>query len=335
MNDTRDANPRFDVLWDSDGTLDGIIGLMYFLQRPDVTVHALTISCGEARPPIYAPLLPRILARVGRDAIPTAAGRSKPLSGENAFPDDWRAWVNDFHGVDLPEVEGAIDPRQADELIIEVINAVPRPVTLFVCGTHTNLAGALRLDPGIKEKIASVHVMGGALYVPGNLVFGVPETDNLSAEWNIWVDPVAASEVFGAGLPLNIVALDATDQVLWTAEDVEAWQASGTPEGCLAAELLRFALDNFPGVVPDGRHLWDLVAAVHLTNPQLFQNEPLHIQIVTEPGPEEGRTEVVSGRAPNATAGLRPDAAGIRRVVAENLARPRHLSAGQGAMPGL
>jgi purine nucleosidase/pyrimidine-specific ribonucleoside hydrolase len=300
-----------------------VIGLLYFLQHPDVSVRALTISCGQAHPEIFTPHLPRMLAQLGRPLIPAAAGRLTPLKGNNAFPPPWRKAIDTLLGIDLPEPQGALHPLPAADLIVEVLNDSPEPVTLFVCGPHTNVAEALRLDPDIREKIASVQVMGGALYVPGNIASEWPASDNWVAEWNIWVDPVAASEVLSSGLPVCITPLDATDQVIWTGDDADIWAAAGTPEGRLAAEILRRYLDHLRDLLPQGIYLWDLVAAAHVTNPELSQAEQLHLQIVTEPSEEQGRTVVVGDQPPNATAFLEPRADELKQLVAQTLALPR------------
>ena len=71
--------------------------------------------------------------------------------------------------------------------------------------------------------------------------------------------------------------------------------------------------------------MWDLVTAVHTTHPALCRQEELHVEIVTRPGEEQGRTRVVTGRPPNATACLAPRAAEIKRVAAEILGLPHQI----------
>ena len=316
MNDKASSQPLH-IIWDSDGSLDGVIGLLYFLQHPNVSVEALTVSCGEAHPDIYTANLPRTLAKLGRRIIPIAAGRPTPLKGNNSFPPPWRAAIDGFLGIELPEMEASINPLPAAELIVEMLNESPSPITLFVCGPHTNIAEALRLDPTIKNKIASVHMMGGALYVPGNIESEWPDIHNKVAEWNVWVDPVAAGEVFNSGVPLYITPLDTTSQVVWTSDDADTWEASGTPEGKLAAEILRWYLDFLSDMFPEGVYMWDLVAAVNVINPEFCQGQQVHIQVVSESGDEEGRTVVVRDQPANATAYLAPKANEIKHLVAQ------------------
>jgi inosine-uridine nucleoside N-ribohydrolase len=313
------------IILDSDGSPDSVISLMYFLQHPAISVDALTVSYGLAYPDTYTAIFARILARLGRKAIPIAAGRTTPLVGSNSFPESLRKTVNEFMGIELPEVEQPAQPLSAAELIIKLLKESHVPMTLFVSGSHTNLAEALRLDPGIKSKIASVYVMGGALYVPGNIESEWPEIHNKFAEWNIWFDPVAASEVFSAGLPLHLTPLDATSEVVWTSDDADALEAFGTPEGKLTAELLRFYLTIMRELelYPDGVYIWDLVSAVNVTCPDFGEQEQLHIQIVTESGEEEGRTVVVQDQPANVTAFLNPNAAQIKQVAMRILGLPR------------
>ena len=318
MNEEVSSQPTH-LVWDADGSPDSVIALLYFLQHPGISVEAVTVSCGQAYPDICASNLVQMLARLGIKGIPVSAGRAVPLEGNNAFPDPWRNDTNGFWGIELPDETEPVQPLPAAELIIRVLNKSPSPITLFVSGTHTNLAEALRLDPNIKNNIASVHVMGGALHVPGNIASEWPEIPNKVAEWNIWVDPIAACEVINAGLSLQLTPLDATNQVIWTSDDANKWRTSSTAEGLLAAEILSWMVVYLRDLYPDGVYLWDLVAAVNATDPDLCQGERVHIQVVTELGDEKGRTVAVSGQLPNTTVCLIPQAEEIKQRIARHI----------------
>jgi len=311
---SQEYDPRFPVIWDDDGSPDGMIALMYLLNNPEVEVKALTVTSGEAYPREFALLLERMLHKLNRTDIPVGAGSETPLSGDNAFPDPWRVATSEFWGIELPELPDQAEPRDAAELIIDVLNASAEPVTIFISGTHTNLAQALRIEPKIKYKIASVEVMGGALFVPGNIASDWPEGTNKTAEWNIYVDPVAAAEVFSAGLPMAITPLDATNQVIWTRQDVESWQDSAVPEGVMASQFLDFMLNAW---YQEGVYAWDLVAAVNMTHQEFCESESLYVEVNTEKGPNEGRTVVIEGVIPNLSACLLPDSEVIRNHIAE------------------
>jgi len=305
------------VIVDDDGSPDGMVALLYFLRNPNFDVRAVTISCGEAHPEQFAPHVQRLLAGLGKGYIPVGFGRATPLEGNNAFPDPWRQASDDFWGIALPEASITLEPVPAAELIVETINNSTQPVEVFLSGNHTNLAEALRLDPGIGEHIRKVQIMGGSIHVPGNIKSDWPAIDNSVAEWNIWVDPVAAEEVFTSGLSLHLVPLDATNQITWTQSDANNWATSGTPEGVLAGKLLQWMLDSWSST---GILVWDLVAAVNATNPALCPEVSLAVDILVSPGPDQGRT-VIMDQTPNVSVCLDPDTEQVKALAVTILGR--------------
>lgn len=280
------------LIFDDDGSPDGMIALLYFLRNPVFDLQAVTISYGEAHPEQFAAYAAQLLAALDRQDVPVGYGQDAPLSGTNAFPDSWRQGSDNFWDVRLPRSDGETTPVEAVPLIVETISASPSPVTLFLSGSHTNLAQALRLDPTIAENIRAVYIMGGAVEVPGNIHSDWPEFTNETAEWNIWVDPVAADAVFTSGLNLHLVPLDVTSQVLWDRSDASSWEETDSPEGSLAADFLRMLLDAWQ---VESAYVWDLVAAVQSTLPQVCPEVPLSLQVITAPGPDEGRTRIIPG----------------------------------------
>ena len=311
------AEPQTPVIWDDDGSPDGVIALLYLLKDPRFRVEAITVSCGEAHPELFARNLTRMLARLGRTGIPVAAGRATPLEGDNAFPEAWRAATDDFWGVALPTAEQGDESISAAQLIIDTVRASSEPITILLTGNHTNLAEALRQDPSIAENIAVVEIMGGALDVPGNIASDYPDIPNEVAEWNIWVDPVAAADVFASSIPLRLVPLDATNHVVWTEADAAAWEKS--PEGEMAAEILRWMLRSW---FPEGVYAWDVVAAADMTGAEFCQHSDLTIRVATQPGDEQGQTIVEPGEPPNASVCLTPDAPAVKEVVREAFQAP-------------
>jgi purine nucleosidase/pyrimidine-specific ribonucleoside hydrolase len=305
------------VIVDDDGSPDGMLALLYFLRNPLFEVKAVTISCGEAHPELFAPHILQILAGLGRGNIPVGVGRATPLEGNNAFPDPWRQASDDFWGIAIPAASVSLEPVRAAELIVETLHNSTRPVMVFVSGNHTNLAEALRLDPGIAEHIREVRIMGGSIRVRGNIKHDWPAIDNSVAEWNIWVDPVAADEVFASGLSLHLMPLDATNQIALTQADARYWADSGTPAGALAGDLLQWMLDSWSST---GVYIWDLATAVEATDPALCPEVPLAVDILVAPGPDLGRT-VITDQTPNVSVCLDPDPGQIQALARAILGR--------------
>ncbi len=304
--------PPIPVIFDDDGSPDAAIALMFLLENPAVDLKALTVNPGEAHPGIFAANLVRALARVGHSGIPVAAGPEDPLAGTNVFPNDWRTQTDQFWGLTLPNTTNQAEIISAAQLIVNIVNASAEPVTILATGTMTNLALALRQDRAIACNIREIVIMGGAIDVQGNIASDAPGYTNTVSEWNIWADPVAAGEVFAAGIPLHIVPLDATDDVIWTAQDAALWKAAGTPEGTLAGELLTRLLQWWG---PSGIYVWDLDTAAVLVDEALCPGRRLHVDVITAKGADEGRTVAREDVAPNSSVCLRLESASVKAAV--------------------
>ncbi len=164
-----------------------------------------------------------------------------------------------------------------------MISASAEPVVVFTDGTLTNLAAAFRLDPGIVENIAMVYTMGGAVDVPGN------NFNNPDAEWNIWVDPTAAAEVFASGVPLTLVPLDATNQVPVHLFHLPALREHQTTPAATATVTMLEASEELRGGT---LYFWDGITAALLVDQSLAQFETMRLSVVHEGGPEVvGTTE--------------------------------------------
>jgi len=295
------------IIWDDDGSIDGVTALLYFLQHPSFEVIGATISPGIAHPRVFASKLRGLLTQLQAEGIPVAAGRDQPLSGDNAFPDDWRLASDDFWNLSLPESSEPADQRTASELIVSLVKGSDQPVTVFVSGPLTNLAEAFRMDPSIKEHIRTVEIMGGALEVRGNV--SLSDTGTLPAEWNIYIDPQAAAEVFASGVDIRLTPLDSADRVRWGESDAMAWEASDPSAGSIAAQLLRQTMRDWSSA---SVMIWDLVSAVNASDRGLCEWHDLHIDVAVDGGMGEGQTLVVAGEAVNATACLDPDRAAYK-----------------------
>lgn len=313
------------LIIDDDGSQDGMTALAYMLANPQFDVEAITISQGIARPEIFADNVLKMLDRLGDLDVPVGVGQSEPLAGDNEFPDFIRDASDNFWSpfISLPESTPNIPTEDAVDLIIETIQTSPEPVAILATGPLTNIAAALRRDPTLIENIEVVQIMGGAVFTEGNLPV-LPEppfSTNTVAEFNIWIDPVAAQEVFEAGeagLKIQLTPLDATNQIEFDRQDYQAWLDTGMPESTISAEFLDYALeviqsDNDPNPV------WDLVAAIDLSEPEFSPETPLHIDIDTEsaPGDTQGETIAVPGLPPNTLVSLDPSFENLDFTAAE------------------
>jgi inosine-uridine nucleoside N-ribohydrolase len=158
--------------------------------------------------------------------------------------------------------------------------------------------------------------MGGALHVPGNLADGGAfKTDNTTAEWNMFIDPLAARIVFRSGIPLRLIPLDATNQVPVDLAFLAKFQAGARSP---LAKVVGQVLEADRALIEKGFfYAWDPLAAVALLHPAVVNTTNLDIEI-RQDAPERGRTIRTAG-SPNARVALDADGERWRKLFLEAL----------------
>ncbi|MCG2767767.1 MAG: nucleoside hydrolase [Anaerolineae bacterium] len=298
-----DAN-RMPIFISTDMAGDDHVALLYLLSHPDIQVLGIGSSVGVAHVELGARNILRLLAVVGKEDIPVAVGKANPLEGDHAFPSSWRSGTSRPFGSSVPQAEAELAPESTAELLAKVVNVYPGQVTVVILGAHTDVALALRDDPGLAKCIKDIYIMGGAVYAPGNIHKEYSAIENETAEWNLWVDYVAAAEVFGAGIPLSMVPLDATDQVKVTGEYYEEFvsRAQSAAAQTVAQFWKRSAGSG------SGFYIWDVVAVVAMTLPEVAEWDSLDIELVTYDPGNLGQTRPRGSQSPNARVCLEVDA---------------------------
>ncbi len=161
------------------------------------------------------------------------------------------------------------------------MTANPRPVTHVAVGPLTNVALLVARYPEVAARLERIVLMGGA--------FGEGNTTP-AAEFNIWVDPEAASRVFQSGVDLTMVGLDVTHRALMRPDHAQRLSRGGRA-GRLVAELFafytRFHRRDYGW---EGAPVHDALALAHVVDGTLLTTT--HCGVVIDCGPElsRGRT---------------------------------------------
>jgi inosine-uridine nucleoside N-ribohydrolase len=251
-----------------------------------------------------------LLALTGDETVPVACGRSTPLAGDHAFPDEWRDMADSGLGLDLAAPTAPDAERAAVELLSETLK--PGGVTLLTLGPLTNVADAFRADPELAGRVSSLVVMGGAVDVAGNV--SATGTEPSKAEWNMYVDPTAAGEVIASGAPVVLVGLDATNQVPITGDFLELLRANNHTE---AASLVNELLAANPSVATGEAYFWDPLAAAVVVDRDLVTTQDATITVT-----DEGSTSGQTSRSPDGrrvSVALAADAAAFEELLVRTL----------------
>jgi inosine-uridine nucleoside N-ribohydrolase len=299
------------ILIDTDAGSDDFMAVALLLSHPNVTIDAITVVNGLAHVDAGARNMGRILDLAGRKNVPVFAGRNTPLRGQAEFPAEWRKISDDLPGVELPHTSRPAETKRAADYLVERLRNVKTPVQILALGPLTNIAEALERDRSVAAHIREIVIMGGAVRVPGNLQDGgVFHTSNSTAEWNIFIDPLAARVVFRSGVPIRLIALDATNKVHIGPEFLREFKSKArSPLGRVVAQVLEADRETINAGI---FYAWDPLAAAALLHPSIVKTAEMHIDI-RQDAPQEGRTMATAGE-PNAKVGIDADAVAFRAL---------------------
>ena len=296
------AQQSLPVIVDTDCGGEDLMAIAFLLGRKDVRLEAILVDDGLAHVRAGAENVLRLLQLSGRADVPVFVGRETPLRGNRAFPDAWRQTADTlFRDLDMPRARHVPQTLPAAEYLTARLSDRSRPVRILAIGPLTNFGEALQKSSELLKDVEMV-IMAGAVRVPGNLGDGGEfKTNNRTAEWNVFVDPYAASLVFASGARIRLVPLDATNRVPVHSEFLRDLQSTArSPLGRVVMGLLDRERDLIEqGVI----YAWDQLAAVALVAPSVALMTPLAIEIKQNP-PEDGRTAEIKGRPPNANVAL-------------------------------
>jgi purine nucleosidase len=213
---------------DTDPGIDDSLALILAARASRALLLAVSASYGNTTLDRAARNARHVLARAGC-AAPVFPGWDRPLTRPLVT-------AKETHGPDGLGDHGLPPPdpvRPTRTSILRAVRAAGRPVTLVTLGPLTNLAHALRNDAALLRSRVVRHVaMGGNIAAAGN--------SGGLAEFNVWCDPEAATEVFAAGLGTELVGLDVTRRLVITAAAVEKLATHRDAEAQWLGRLLGF-----------------------------------------------------------------------------------------------
>ena len=170
---------------DTDAGVDDAQAIMLALTQSGVDALAITTLTGNVHIRQVNPNVLTILEVLNRN-VPVYAGIDRPLISE------WED-AAEFHGGDglgnyrdRPVLTRAIEEEHAVLALLRLAREYAGELTLIALGPLTNIAAAVRLDPGFPSRIKQFVFMGGTIAAHGN-------TPIVTAEYNIWTDPEAAA----------------------------------------------------------------------------------------------------------------------------------------------
>ncbi|CAD5185186.1 unnamed protein product [Musa acuminata subsp. malaccensis] len=262
------------VVLDMDMSAGDFIALIYLLKAPVeiVDLKGILVSGNGWATAATIDIIYDVLHMMGRDDVPVGLGNLTALGAPSlgckyvkAIPQGSGGLLDSdtlyglgrtlprsprSYTVENPVRFGALgntdQPKLRQALALEVWQSISRALqpgeklTVLTNGPLTNLANIIDLDKSAAEVIQDVYVVGGQVIDGKNKrgnVFTVPS--NEFAEFNMFLDPLAAKKVMESNLRITLIPLSAQQKASSFKRTLQNLKlAEKTPESIFAHSLL-------------------------------------------------------------------------------------------------
>nr|WP_300001738.1 nucleoside hydrolase [Tissierella sp.] len=301
---------KIPVIIDCDPGLDDAVALILAGRNEKIDIKGVTVVGGNQTLEIVGRNALRLLDLIGIDA-PVAYGFGGPMVRELVMAPEVHG-SDGIQGVVLPETDRRISKLHAIDLMAEILKASQEKITLITMGPLTNVGMLLKRFPELAEKIERISLMGGVLN-GGNCT--------CSAEFNIYVDPEAASIVFNSGIPITMSGLDLTHKAILLPEEIQELRELDNEVAGVLVNLLDKITEFHHSIGDEFCYLHDPVALIAASHPEIIKTKALRVDIELQGEFTTGMTVANQNprfnQYPNADVGLEIDRQAFAKIIKE------------------
>jgi purine nucleosidase len=309
MNVTQRSKSR--TIIDCDPGLDDAIALMLaFGALEELDILGVTTVGGNVGIELTQRNARMVCDMAGRTDVKVYAGCGRPMVRQPVVADYYHG-VTGMGGIEIFKPSVELTAEHAVNFMIRTLMSEPEgSVTLACLAPLTNVAMALVMEPRIAGRIREIVFMGGAQKEGGNTT--------PTSSFNVFCDPHALHVVLNSGVPVVLVNLDVTHQLVMTPPRLEAILSIGTPAAKLAIEMLTWdherRLRNY-GAGAEGLPVSDLSVVAYILDRTLFSGRMVNVEVDLVSPLTMGMTVVdfwgFTDRSPNALWLQHTDADGV------------------------
>ncbi len=244
------------VIFDCDNTMglygkdvDDGLALMYLLGRDDVNLLGVTTTFGNSTIDEVYPNTVKMFHELGISHIPLKKG--------------------------APSVDNRYS--QAAEFLAETINTYPGEITLLATGSLTNLYGAFQMDNEFFKKVKEIVLMGGItkpLIIEGKKMNELNFSSDAEATYVVLSSNCKVSVLTGH---ICLEAKFGEEEFKRLMEDDSIWSYKYIREK--SYDWFKYFTNSY---YTKEFYNWDTVAAVYVTNPELFEDNTVNVVSTVE-----------------------------------------------------
>lgn len=284
------------IIIDTDPGQDDAIAILTALGSPDdLDIVGITTVGGNVPLDLTSKNARIMCELAGRSEVPVYAGHAMPKD-RPLVTAEYVHGRTGIDGADQPDPSTPLAEGHAVDFLIEQLEAND-DITLCPLGPLTNVGDLLDRRPDLAKRIDQIVLMGGGHFEGGNVT--------PVAEFNIYVDPVAAATVLASGVDIVVMPLDVTHKARTSPARIQAFRDLGSTAGTAVANMLAFAerfdIDRYG---TEGGPLHDPCVIAYLLEPELFTGRRVNVEIELESELTMGQTIVdwwgATHRTPNA-----------------------------------
>ena len=269
------------IIIDTDPGVDDAFALLLTLASPEIQLEGLTTTQGNVTVEKATRNALSVLELVRASHIPVAQGSMLPLVGPLRASDAVHG-ASGLGNARLPEPDTKPIPQHAVNYLIDRVMPEPGEISVFPIGPLTNIAMAIRKEPGFVKAVKELVIMGGAIQDGGNMT--------ALAEFNIFVDPHAAHIVFHSGIPITLIPLDVTHKCLLKQEHVDRLIQIDSPVTLFIKEALEVYLKSSLALGYQGSSLHDPLTLATILAPELLTLKEYYVDVDFSGGVSMGKT---------------------------------------------
>jgi len=273
------------IILDTDPGNDDLLAIIMALKSDLIHVRGITVVGGNASLENTTNNALGLLTYMGRTEIPVYVGDASALNEISTSPEEFEEFNShriEIHGetglhVTLPKPSITPQTTHAVDFIISEAELNKGELILVPLGPLTNIALSLKKEPRMKDWVKAIHLMGGAVNVPGNVT--------AHAEFNIYCDPEAANAVISSGINIKMCGLDIT-RVTSIKKEETNWLAGNSAGEKIIRQLLNAVFET------KGRNsfsLHDPITVLSVLYPELIDWKEYDVSVICE-GSQFGKT---------------------------------------------